>query len=338
MRIEIRTIPGKRSAQGIHNWTSNGKPDGKPLNKTKNGLAGYMYGPLPHAKKGRLTTGLDVLIDNPFSEKEIEALSNDWQYLKGRKQITRQEWLEAKHNRPKGFYTSEVWIKDKHGHDENMTFMQKFKYRLNDGTTILDTENVMDELAYYMFLDEYKYVAPSHRAYTNGLPSGKRFPYATHYIAYEDEDEEVKQSYKSKRNKAIAALETEELNDEVKLQIAKSLGWHKEGTTPTKLYNAISSRIEAAELKTPGNDVDKFMAKFNLLKDAGGRKQLKAESDLQDYLDARVITNAKETYIWVSKGLTIGMRRSEAIEYLLDDAKSPEVKEMKKELKAKLIL
>lgn len=338
MRIEIRTIPGKISAQGLHNWTSNGKPDGKPLNKTKNGTAGYIYGPLPHAKKGRLTTGLDVVIENPFTDKDIEALSPEWQYLKGRKQITRQEWLEVKHNRPKGFYTSEVWIKEKHGYDDKMTFMQKFKYNLNDGTTILDTENIMDELAYYMFLDNYKYVAPSYRAYTHGLADGKRFPYATHYIAYEDEDEQIKATYKSKRNKAIAALESEEMTEEVKLQIAKALGWHKEGTTPTKLYNAISSRIEAAELKTPYNDVDKFMSKVELLKDAGGRKTLKAEADLQDFLDHRVITNARETYIWVSKGITLGMRKSEALEFLLDENKSPEVKEMKKELKAKLVL
>jgi len=338
MKIEIRTIPGKKSAQGVHNWTSNGKPDGRPLNKTKNGNSEYIYGPLPNTKRGRLTTGLDVLIENPFTPEEIDALAMEWQYLKGKKQITRQEWLEVKHKRPKGYYTSEVWIKEKHGYDENLTFMQKFKFYLHDGTTILDTENILEELAYYMFLDNYKYVAPSYRAYTHGLAEGKRFPYATHYIAYEDEDEQIKATYKSKRNKAIAALENEELTDEVKLQIAKSLGWHKEGTTPTKLYNAISSRIESAELKTVANDVDLFMAKVALLKDAGGRKQLKAEADLQDYLDARIITNPRETYTWVSKGIVIGMRKSEAIEFLLDDSKSPEVKELKKELKAKLIV
>lgn len=338
MRIEIRTIPGKRSAQGIHNWTANGKPDGKSLNKTKNGDAGFRYGPLPNAKTGRLTTGLDVIIENPFSDKDIEALAPEWQYLKGKKQITRQEWLEVKHLRPKGFYTSETWIKEKHGHDEGMTFMQKFIYPLNDGTTLLDTTNVIDELAYYMFLTNYKYVAPSYQAYTKGLPDGKRFPNATHFIAYEDEDEEIRMTHKAKRNKATAALESEVMNADTQLQVAKSLNWHKDAVTPARLYNAISSRIEAAEPKDPNNDIDKFMAKFELLKDAGGRKQLKAESDLQDFLDARVLTSYKETYVWPSKGVTIGQRRSEAIEFLLDENKSPEVKEMKKELKAKLVL
>lgn len=338
MKIEIRTIPGRKSAQGVHNWTSNGKPDGKPLNKTKNGNSEYIYGPIPNSKRGRLTTGLDVIIDNPYSDSEIEALGTEWQYLKGKRQITRQEWIEVKHKRPKGYYTSEVWVKEKHGYDEKMTFMQKFKFYLHDGTTILDTENVLDELAYYMFLDNYKYVAPSYRAYTNGLADGKRFPYATHYIAYEDEDEQIKATYKSRRNKAIAAIESDEMTDEIKLLIAKSLNWHREGTTPTKLYNTITSRIEAADLKLPHNDVDRFMSKVALLKDAGGRKQLKAEADLQDYLDARVISNAKETYIWISKGITLGMRRSEALEFLLDENKSQETKEMKKELKAKLVL
>lgn len=335
MKVEIKTIPGKQSAQGIHNWTANKQIDGKKLNKTKNGTAKYIYGPIFSVKTGRLTTGLDVVIDNPFTKEDVKSLGDEWKYLADRDKITRQEWLEVKHKRPKGYYTSEPWVKEKHGHGEDLTYMQKFKFDLNDGTTFLDLTNVLDELAYYMFVSNYKFCAPSYRAYTHGLSDGKRFPYATHYISSEEEDEQIKHSYKTKRNKAFAALESEEMTDDVLSQICNALNWHK---TSGKLYNAVSEKIENAEMKTPGNDVEKFMEKVALLKDAKGRAELKAQSDLQILLDNRIITASKDTYTWVAKGITIGQRRSEAIEYILDEAKSPEVKEMKKQLKAKMLL
>lgn len=335
MKVEIKTIPGKQSAQGIHNWTANKQIDGKKLNKTKNGNAGYIYGPIYSLKTGRLTTGLDVLIENPFTQDEIKGFGEEWQYLAKREKITRQDWLEVKHKRPKGFYTSEPWVKEKHGHAEGLTFMHKFKCNLNDGSTFLDLNNALDELAYYMLATNYKFCAPSYRAYTHGLADGKRFPYATHYIASEEEDEQIKHSYKTKRNKAFAALESDEMTDEVLTQICKSLNWHK---VSGKLYNAVSEKIENAEMKSPANDVEKFMDKVALLKDAKGRAELKAQADLQTFLDARIINSIKDTYTWISKGIVIGQRRSEAIEYILDEAKSPEVKEMKKELKAKMLL
>lgn len=262
-------------------------------------------------------------------EAQISKLGKGWEYLADKKEITRQELLEKKHGREPGFYTNRQW---RRGDDpKSITFMQTFKVALNDGTTVLDTNNTDHELAYY-FLLASKYVANSKREYLE-----HKYPYATHYISLQEEDEELALKTRKLRNDAVVKLSSDEMTDEYKQMICNILGWAKVNLTPMQLYNLISSKIENANVSKPNNDVAQFMKLAKMIDTPTGRTYLKNGSFLMELVNNRIVSNSRDTYTWVSRGITLGDTFDEAVSFFDDPNKGTHIESLKKELKAKLV-
>lgn len=323
MKIFIKTVPGRETATKMHEWRDN--KSGKSLRKSKQGGCKDVYCPMHSRKIGALNTGalLDI-VDNPYFGEDKSKLGKGWEYLSDKKEITRQELLEKKHGREPGFYTNRSYRKG----DKDRTFMQTLKLPLNDGTTIWDTNNPIDEIRYFVTL-KHPFVAASLEEY-----HAHKKPKATHYIALQDEDVEVRVKQAKSRNKAIARLEDEDFIDDNKLLVLKALGWNNRQYTMRgkDMYDLINDKIAGAKLNEPDNDIVKFNKIYDLLKDEVGRKELSTRAFLQDLLDTRVVSNYKETYTWISKGIVLGSRKDgedSVLEYLTDDTKQVEHKQLK---------
>ena len=262
-------------------------------------------------------------------EAAISKLGKGWEYLADKKEITRQELLEKKHGRTPGFYTNRPFRKT--DSKEDITFMHTFKVSLNDGTTVIDTNNPDHELAYY-FLLASKYVANSKREYLE-----HKYPYATHYISMQEEDEELALKARKLRNDAVVRLSSEDLTDEYKQMICNILNWTKVSLTSSQLYNLISSKIESANVNKPNNDVAQFMKLAKMIDTPTGRTYLKNGSLLKELVNNRIVSSNQDTYVWVSRGITLGSNFDEAVSFLDDPNKSTHIDSLKKELKAKLV-
>ena len=290
---------------------------------------------MPSKKLGALNTGglLDI-IDNPYYEMSKEELGAGWEYLSEKREITRQELLEKKHGRPRGFYTNKF---NRKAPKAERTYMQDLKIPLSDGTTILNTVNADDEIRYWV-LQDHPFVAKSLDEYRKHLK-----PRATHYIAQQDEDVEERIKMAKLRNKAIARLESDDFIDDNKLLVIKALGWNNRQISlrPRDLYDIINSKLSSSLTGDAlDNPIMQFNKTFDLLENKAGREELAARALLQDLLDTRVISNVKETYTWSSRGVVLGYRKEgpdSALEFLLDPTKAPEVDQMTAELKARIV-
>ena len=224
-------------------------------------------------QNGKLITGLDKYVPNDFIDEDFYRPG--WEkILKGKKKIRLQELLEYKHNKPQGYYTSEVSGIIKSNIDENTPFYQRSESRvnLNDGITILNLDNPVHEVNYYMLLE--------HNMVANSFEDLEFNPNATHYIV--DIDAEVKREADDirKTNKFGAALEhvmSMEYNNLVN-QFAKALFIDKGYTTKEQAYNAINSYV----LKGSGN-YDTFMTLYEMWKNPVTREKFVAYSDLFDF-------------------------------------------------------
>lgn len=262
-------------------------------------------------------------------ESQVSKLGKGWEYLATKKEITRQELLEKKHGKDPGFYTNRPF---RRGDDlKEMTYMQKFRIALNDGTTILDTNNPDHELAYY-FLLATKFVANSRREYLE-----HKFPYATHFISLQEEDEEIALRGRKLKNEAIVRLSSDELTDEYKQMIVNILDWSKVSLTPTQLYNTISGKIENAVTTKPGNDIAMFTKYAKMIETPTGREYLKNASLLKELVNNRIVKDYQQVYTWISRGIVIGSTFDEAVSFLSDPNKATHTEGLKKELKAKLV-
>lgn len=257
-------------------------------------------------------------------------MGRGWEYLTDKVEISRQELLEKKHGRSPGYYNNTPY---RRGDDmQKITYMQKFTFPLNDGSTILDTNNAEHEIAYYVFLASKK-IANSKKEWLE-----HKWPYATHYISLQEEDEEIALKARKIKNQAIVALSSEEMTDENKDMIVKALGWAKVSLTPKQLYNLISSKIESANTYNKDNDATLFMKKADMLKTPIGREQLRANSLLNELVNERIVSGTRDTYIWITRGIKLGDSKEEAIDFLIDPNKQSQTDQLKKELKAKILV
>lgn len=323
-KVFIRPIPGRESVFKIHEWVGQ---NGKKLNKTKlSRFSKDTFSPLYSRSLGMLKTGLYNKIPNRYKDYSISQLGEKYKHLIGIDEITIQEKLEYEHQRDPGFYTSKM---PKNG--EPRTFMLDFKFKLGDGTTILDLTIPEHEIAYYMFL-ESKFVAKSLNEYLT-----HKSPYATYYIAMEDEDQELQFKANKARGTATSRLNSDVMTEENLVLVTKALGWYAEQRF-TALYNDVESRIKSADLKKVPNDVSEFMKVANLLDTPSGREELNARAILFNLTKARIVSESKGTFTWVSKGMIIGYNKEEAVAFILDPNKQDAITSMTAELRAKSLI
>lgn len=126
-------------------YTELGKLKAKKLNKTKlsrYSLQEYIFC-IIFKKFGHRKTGLYYSVPNPYAKYTIEQLGDKYKHLIGREEITLQEKLEYEHRKDPGFYSPKMTREG-----EPATYFTDFKFKLRDGTNVLDLTIPEHEIAY----------------------------------------------------------------------------------------------------------------------------------------------------------------------------------------------
>jgi len=206
-------------------------------------------------------------------------------------------------------------------------------WKLNDGCTVFDLDTLDGEMGYYMLLGSSK-VANSEREWRTHM-----WPKAEWYIALENESESLKAQKNQLKLKVYNALADTKLTDTYKRKIVSLL----ELTTSTKttltieqVNNLLIEYIDKSSY-TEGSNIDKFMEIYNLLATAPGREELEARFLLLQAIEARIVFERQGSYTWIrpSGQIVIGDRKEEAIDFLLNPKKAPEVDELTAAIKSK---
>jgi len=333
-KVFIKTIP-RDTVTNVHEFDNRGSRGGpgRKMEKTKVGMRatdGVMA--TYNTKTGKLQTGLDVYIENPFkgANPKYHLPSTFPVTMKDADKVLLQHVMEAKHGKPFGFYT-DAPPRSGFKKPEDLTFYQSFRYKWNDGSTVLDMSKAEDELAYYMVIANPKKYAPSYDAYRN-----HRHPLATHFIFIEEEQQAFELSKRQIKNKAVAFLEdTNNKSPNTLSTFVKCLKKQIGNVSPIQAYTLLDDFINQPTNKKVSN-AELFVDLYNKFKEAKGKEEIIALALLQDLIFYKVVSARQDVYTWVSTNQIIGHRESEAVEYLCDPNKKPEIEQLKAELEIKL--
>lgn len=315
--VYINTIP-RNTVSNVSEFRNLGQrgQTGRKLNKTKifehckEGIQA-LYSP----KIGGLKTGL---------YKKIT--------LEDGTKITLQEWAENKWGLEKGFLTNRPFRKGDSMKETDLTYFQTKVWKLNDGLTILDLEN-LDDWCFYQVCLESKYIANSEKEWKS-----HKWPKATHYIALENESQEIKYKKNNAKSTAFAKLHHKSMTLPWKRKLIVTLGLSnsrnelKEERIENMLFDSIMENKQYADGST---FIEKFIEAYNKLNSVDGRVRLENEYLLNCLTDYLIVGEKYGTYTWISKGLEIGNSKVEAIDFLCNPKKQTQVEELEKELKLK---
>lgn len=322
-KVFIYSIP-RETATRVDAFTDDNS--GRKLKKTKIGRCRDTIQALYNPKFGGLANGLSYKPWTENGEQKVDPETG--------KKLTLQDKMEQKWGLEPGYLTNRPWRRGDSYRTEDMTYFQRASWKLNDGATVLDLSNFDDEMFYYVCLDS-KFVANSEREWRS-----HQWPKATHYIALQNEAEEIKYKRNEMKSKAFAALHSSDMTPTAKKQFIHilELASTRANVTEEQVNNLLFDYIDSSSF-TPGNNIDKFTELYDLLTTATGREELSARHLLKKAVDARVVYEKQGAYTWnkASGPITIGERYSEAVEFLLNPKKQSLVEELEEELKAKLV-
>lgn len=330
--VKLVSRPSAQKRQGY--ITRNGVKSNIDLPKAigQNKSGGFHFS-VSTNKSGKLNTGLDKMIENPFYGLP-DKLPSEWRNSKIDKKakISKQEYFEIKMNKPVGFLTSESRPLFENKTGKGLTYLQRFMKSFYE-TTVLDLDVPEDELCYQLLLQSH----PDKCANSESEIT----PFSRAFISQVNEDD-VKVA---KRNDIIedAIYKLVKLKNEQSESIIRKfaiiLEIIKGDVNLEKIKNALSDYI-----KTPNSKQFEKIEKFNnladQLKDAKGLEIFEAKFLLQYAINNRVISDYQGKYIWASKKGTnlelLGRSYQEALAWLLDIDNRNYREELEAELKAKV--
>lgn len=287
---------------------------------------------------GHLNTGLLDYIPNPYKD-QTSYRTPEWEtILKGKDEITRQTELEYKHGHAPDYYSNivDVRVLEKDPKDMKENFFQtKMAYlNLNDGVTILDTDNnPIHEVLYYaikssnVFANSYQELTPD----------------TMFYIAKEQEEETRKAEKSRQRNGAIAKLEEiANKNDNTVVEFCKVLNHPKSkkiSLNSSIAYSELNKFLESANEQ----QITEFLAVYKQWNEPQDKRKFKAQVTLSDALDTGVIWVKGSEYGWQPPREESGAvpppvqfsRRSEVIDFLTEKKFQEEQEIIKKQIAAK---
>lgn len=245
---------------------------------------------------------------------------------------TLQEWAEEKWNLPKGYLTNKAWRKNDSRANKDATYFQLQRFRLNDGATFLDLDN-LDDFCFYNAALEYKRIANSLKEY-----KAHKWPKATHYIAVANESEEEKYAKNATKGKAFSYLFHNKftlpwrrkflvLMGEVTARSAVSM-------TEANISNILYNMIDENKSRKGRSDVARFieLSKRFHSTNADVKARLQMEYFLTELVDYMVVLEKADTYTFLKTGLELGNSRQETLDVLLNPKKQSLIEELRKEL------
>lgn len=320
-KVFIKSIP-RDTALKLEDWVNDSS--GKRMKKTKVGRTRDTIMALYDPKVGGLKNGLSY---KPWTE-DGKAMKDEQGHP-----LTLQQKLEKKWGLPKDYLHNRPWKKGDTTEEEKLSYFQKKTVKLNDGSTVLDLDNMEDELSYYILLDS-KLVANSEAEYL-----AHKWPKATHFIAWENEADEIKFSRTNQKTKAFAFLHDAAMTPTIKRKFVYLLGITSSNIalTDEQVHNLLYDYIDSTTY-TPGSNIEKFEELATLLKDKPGRDQFEARYMLKQSTDLRIVYEKSGTYTWVRPdgALELGNTQAESVEFILNPKKQALVEELKDAIKAKL--
>lgn len=312
------------TATGLSEWKD--ETSGKPLGKTKLGKANDGVQALRKSSVGGLANYISY---HPWIDPVTGLQVKD----ETGKPLTMQDQMERKWNKPPGFFTNKAWEKGDSFKEEDRTYFQKARWKMQDGCTVLDMDNMDDELGYYVMLDS-KFVANSEKEWRS-----HKWPDARWYIALENESDELKYARNQVRSKAFAALHAPDFDDSTKRKFLTILNVAnaKSVLTDQQVHNLLYEYIDKSSL-APGSNIDKFNQLFALLSTAAGKQQIYARFVLKQGLDTNVLYEKQNSYFFnrPTGQINIGDRYEDAVDFILSPKKEKEVEELQKMIKDRL--
>lgn len=320
-KVFIRSIP-KETALKLEDWVNDSS--GIRMRKTKIGRTRDTVMALYDPRVGGLKNGLSY---KPWKEDGKDVKDD-----KGHP-LTMQDKLERKWGLPSGHLHNRPWRKGDPTAEDKLSYYQSKYWKLNDGSTVLDLDNMDDELFYHVALDS-KFIANSEAEWR-----AHKWPKATHYIAWENEADEIKFTRTNQKSKAFAFLHDNSMTPTIKKKFIYLLGLASSNVnlTDEQVHNLLYDYIDSTAF-IPGSNIEKFEELATMIKTKSGKDEFEARYLLKQAQDFRIIYEKAGTYTWVrSDGvLELGNTLNEAVEFVLNPKKQGLVEELKDAIKAKL--
>lgn len=281
-------------------------------------------------KTGKLSTGLAIMVDNPY--KDDKSLPVGFEGLAGKEKVKLQHIKEIEHGVPFDYYTDEPFNRA-NPRKKEPTFFQTFKFGINDGMTVFDLGKRDDELAYYVMLAS-KFFANSKRAWEE-----RKYPDAVYYISEQEESDDLKYEKRQQRDKATALLSVGKLSDnETQRKLLKILlpKESKGELRAQKVYNLLSSAIDSNERDFTGlTFIERFNKVISLLDHPKGKEEFEARAFLQDLINNWIVSEKNGSFQWKSKDMSIGATKEKALQFITDPDKQEYYDALVDELRAK---
>ena len=319
-KIFVHSI-SRPSVFGIDQWINDSS--GKRMKKTKLGdRANDKYPVFYSPKVGGLLNGLSY---KEWTYNGLQVVNDD------KRPMNLQDKMEIKWGLSSGTLSNKAWKKGDSVREADMTYYQKQVWALRDGSTMFDTGNMDDDLAYYAFLD-HKFVANSEADYRSG-----KSPKASHYIAHEGESDNLKFKKSVRKAKAIALLVELDLPTRRKITHTLELASTRVTLSEEQIHNLLFDYLDKTNYQ-PNSNLDKFLELANLSKSPTGREQLEARYIIKKALDSRIIYEKQGAYNYPRKEglLVLGENLPEAVEFILNPKKQAIVEDLELAVKAKL--
>ena len=255
----------------------------------------------PLSKDGmKLETGLNELIDNPFTNDEIadKYIKDQWasrrEELQSKEQITKQTYFEVLHNRPPGTYTDEKKVRRPFDTSaEENTFFESYTVSLTDGTNVFTSETIEGQLA-MILMKASPSVANSREECNNALHD--------FYIGAAHEAQIETQNKRKVQGRAIARLNNiyDNYPDFIVYQIATVLELVRGPVNAVMTRNVLDDFLWKQD-KTLMDRIQRFNRITDKIDSKEGMEGLYLKYILQQAINTNTIGVVNGNFIWYAK-------------------------------------
>lgn len=288
----------------------------------------------------RLLTGLDVEIDNPYSDMDYYPNEKFEKYLKGKKRVKLQHVLEMEDDVEFDYYTSDIPedILPKSIGTRKFWQTQSRFYSLSNGITYLNMDIPSERLIYYAMMARSEKIAP---VVARNWEELLELPGCKWYVVDEEEKQSVILSRTEKENSITYGIET--------------LKRHKKNTALAIMAKALECRdandsnLSADKAYLILNQTTKsdkeignlFLEYFDMWQDNSTRPLIESYAEIFDMVRYQVVMIDNSKYkvkLRDKDGNTefklFSSKKDFAQKFLLDPAFQEEVAQVRVQLKA----